>query len=237
MRTTVLMRTVLALALVWPITGCGKHGTEPSAGTPRHYRMGFAANAPRFEFDVLLAALEMWTRRADVAVIGGEAPWDSLLAGVPAADYVRRQHLPLADYYRGKGLRLWVYLDPANGLDRSAESPVLVGAGRSLTEPAIQQLYRDYAVACDTLLHPDVLGVALETNLVRLLSPPALYAAVRTTANAAAADVRAVDAGVLLSSSVQVEMAWGFGAGFLGAEQDFVDFPYLQVLGLSSYPY
>ena len=237
MRNPILLRAGAALLLVLTFAGCGKSGTAPSAATPRHYRMGFAANAPRAEFDLLLAALELWTRRSDVAIIGGEAPWDSLLAGVPAADYVRRQHVPLADYYRGKGLRLWVYLDPANGLDRSAESPVLVAAGRSLTEPAIQQLYRQYAVACDTLLHPDVLGLALETNLVRALSPPALYTAVRASANDAAADVRAVDPGVRLSSSVQVEMAWGFGAGFQGAEQDFTDFPYLQVLGLSSYPY
>jgi hypothetical protein len=235
-------RTAAACALlaVTALAGCGKGSTAPAVKTPRHYRMGFAANAPRYEFDLLLAALEMWTRRADAALIGGEAPWDSLLAGVPAADYVRRQHVPLAQYYRGKGLRLWVYLDPANGLNRAGEANALVAAGRSITEPAIQQLYREYAVACDTLLHPDVFGVALETNLIRLVSPSALYAAVRQVANAAAAEIRAVDAGVQLSSSVQVETAWGrlgLGTGYVGVEQDFTDFPYLQVLGLSSYPY
>lgn len=229
----------VGVVLILLASGCGKHSPAPPTASPRHYRMGFAANAPRFEFDLLLAALELWTRRADAAIIGGEAPWDSLLAGVPAADYVRRQHVPLAQYYRGKGLRLWVYLDPANGLDRTAEAPALVNAGRSLTEPAIQQLYAEYAVACDTLLHPDVCGLALETNLVRLLSPPALYGAVRSSANGAAAAIRAADAGVQLSASVQVDIAWGagLGSGYLGIEQDFTDFPFMQVLGLSSYPY
>jgi hypothetical protein len=229
---------VLACPLV--VAGCGTHGTAPRMLPARSYRMGFAAGAPRFDFALLLAALEQWTSRADVAIIGGEAPWDSLLAGTPAADYVRRQHLPLAQYYRGKGLHVWVYIDPANGLDRAGESSALVAAGRSITEPAIQQLYREYAVACDTLLHPDVFGVALETNLIRLASPPTLYAAVRQVANDAAADIRAADASVQLSSSVQVEAAWGrlgLGTGYQGVETDFADFPYIQVLGLSSYPY
>ncbi len=192
---------VAALACIVLLPGCGRSGTAPGTAAPRHYRMGFAANAPRYEFDLLLAALELWTRRADVALIGGEAPWDSLLAGVPAADYVRRQHAPLAQYYRGKGLRLWVYVDPAKGLNRAGEANALTASGRSLTEPAIQQLYREYAVACDTLLNPDVLGVVLETNLIRLASPPALYGAVRQVANDAAADIRAVDASVKLWAS------------------------------------
>jgi hypothetical protein len=40
--------------------------------------------------------------------------------------------------------------------------------------------------------------------------------------------------------SVQVETAWGRlqgTSGFQGVEQDFRDFPFIQVLGLSSYPY
>lgn len=235
-----LALVALALLAAQLGAGCGTRGTAPGKAVPRSYRMGFAAGAPRFDFDLLLAALEQWTRRADAAIIGGEAPWDSLLAGTPAADYVRRQHVPLAQYYRGKGLHVWAYIDPVNGLDRSGEATALVAAGRSISEPAIQQLYREYAVALDTLVHPDVFGVALETNLIRLASPPALYAAVRQVANDAAADIRAVDASVQLSSSVQVEAAWGklgLGTGYQGVETDFADFPYIQVLGLSSYPY
>lgn len=229
---------VLALAGGLGLAGCGTKSTAP-ASTPRHYRMGFAANAPRPDFALLLQVLESFTARSDAAIMSNEAPWDSLLAGVPPDEFVRRQQLPLAQYYRGKGLRVWVYLDPANGLNRAGESNPLVAAGRSIAEPVIQQLYRDYAVALDTLVRPDVFGVVLETNLIRAAAPAPLYAAIRQVANDAAADIRARDATVTLSASVQVETAWGkfTQLPYLGVDTDFADFPFVQLLGLSSYPY
>jgi hypothetical protein len=201
--------------------------------------MGFAASAPRQDFPLLLQALGLMTTRSDAAIMSSEAPWDSLLAGTPPDAFVRRQQLPLADYYRGKGLHVWVYLDPANGLNRAGESNPLVAAGRSITEPAIQQLYKDYAVALDTLVRPDVFGCVLETNLIRALAPAPLYAAIRQVANDAAAAIRAHDAGVTLAASVQVETAWGklTNTSYQGIDTDFADFPFIQQLGLSSYPY
>jgi len=81
---------------------------------------------------------------------------------------VQVQHKPLVDYYRSKGMRVFVTIDATNGLDRSAESPGLVSAGRSLSEPDVRQIYRDYAVAVDTILRPDYLGLAAETNLMMI---------------------------------------------------------------------
>src|SRR5262249_12058903 len=159
-----------------------------------------------------------------------EVPWDSLLAGRPADSFVVRNQLPLAQYYRGKGLRVFVMIDPANGLNRAGESTPLVNAGRSITEPAIQRLYRNYAVGMDTILHPDHLGLALETNLIRAVAPSSLYAAVRQMANDAAADVRAVDPGAQLLVSIQVETAWGrlgTGGSYVGVAQDLTDFPFV----------
>jgi hypothetical protein len=50
--------------------------------------------------------------------------------------------------------------------------------------------------------------------------------------------VRARDAAVRLSVSVQVDYAWGrFGGPYQGVEADFADFPFIEELGLSSYPY
>jgi hypothetical protein len=233
------MLACLALGTALALAGCGKSGTAPRPLAPRSYRMGFALNAPREDFALLLQTLGVMSAHADAAIMSNEAPWDSLLAGTPPDAFVRRQQLPLADYYRGKGLRVWVYLDPANGLNRAGESNPLVAAGRSITEPAIQQLYKDYAVALDTLIHPDVFGCVLETNLIRALSPAPLYAAIRQTANDAAAAIRAHDAGVTLAASVQVETAWGkLTAGpYQGVDADIADFPFIQQLGLSSYPY
>jgi hypothetical protein len=153
---------------------------------------------------------------------------------------VRRDQLGLAAYYRGKGHRLFVSLDPTDGLDRSRDADSLVAAGRSLAEPGVRALFRDYCVAVDTLLRPDWLGVASETNLVRLAAPAPLYAGVVAAAGEAAAAVRARDPDVRLFATVQVEVAWGrlpAGGAYAGVAQDRADFPFVQGLGLSSYPY
>jgi len=202
--------------------------------------MGFSGIPPRLDLTLLLNNINLWSQRSDGAIMSDEVPWDSLLAGTRPDSFVMRQQLPLAQYYRAKGLKIVVMIDPGNGLNRGGESTPLVNAGRSVTEPAIQQLYRRYVVAMDTLITPDYLGVALETNLIRALSPAPLYAAIRQMANDAAADARAVDATRRLMTSVQVETAWGRLAPvgpYIGVAQDLTDFPFIQAMGLSSYPY
>ena len=110
-----------AVTVVLALAGCGKSSTAPRPIPPRSFRMGFAASAPRQDFPLLLQSLGLMTARSDAAIMSNEAPWDSLLAGTPPDEFVRRQQLPLADYYRGKGLHVWVYLDPGNGLNRGGE--------------------------------------------------------------------------------------------------------------------
>ncbi len=242
LRPALAIALLAAMALLPVLGGCSKKPTKPAptAGPPRSYRMGFMANAPRADFNLLLQAINLLIQHSDVAMISFEAPWDSLLAGTRADSIVLRQIKPLADYYRGNGLRVWVYVDPANGLNRAAESDPLVAAGHHITEPAIQQLYRNWCVALDTLIHPDVMGLALETNLIRAASSPTLYNAIKQVVNDAAADVRAHDPAATLSASVQVETAWGLlpnVGSYQGVATDFTDFPFIQVLGLSSYPY
>ena len=232
-----LTAALLAAALV---AGCAKHPSAPPALAPRTYFMGFSGIPPRPELPIALQAIAMWSTRADAALVLNEPPWDSLLAGTRADSLVMRQQLPAALYLRALGKRIVASLDPTNGLDRSSDSAPLVAAGRSLTEPAIRQLYRNYAVALDTLLHPDYLSLASETNLVRAAAPAGLYAAMVQNAAEAAAAVRAVDPAVKLYTTVQVEVAWGRlvpASGYQGIAQDRSDFPFDQALGLSSYPY
>ena len=95
-------------------------------------------------------------------------------------------------------------------------------------------------VALDTIMHPDYLGLAAETNLIKAAAPAPVYAAVVAMTNAAAADVRAVDPTRQLYVSVQVETAWGRlgnGGAYIGIAQDYADFPFIDAFGLSSYPY
>jgi hypothetical protein len=200
--------------------------------------MGFSSIAPRPDVNLALRTIDLWSSRADAAIISREPPWQQLLAGGDA-DVLARESVPLADYYRAKGHELWVYLEPCNGLDRSAESDALVRAGRSLRDPFVQLLFRRYAVALNEQLRPAHLGLALETNLIRALSPPELYAAVREVTNATAVDIRARGSAVRLSVSVQADYAWGRpgNGGYRGVDVDFADFPFIQELGISSYPY
>jgi hypothetical protein len=232
----------VAIAALLAIAACSGSSTAPtqSSEPSRTYRIGFSGIPPRADLNQAIAAIDMWSQRSDAAIMSFELPWDSLLAGVPVETLVVRDQLGLANYYRAKGHEITVYLDPANGLDRGGESDALVAAGRSITEPAVQQMFRRYAVAMDTVVRPAHLGLALETNLIRALAPAPLYAAIKQVANDAASDVRAVDATVRLSVSAQVDWAWGrLGGGnvYEGIDQDFVDFPFIDELGLSSYPY
>lgn len=249
MRASARILALLVTVIGFAGSGCSSNGDPvapgPTGPGPRTYRMGFSGIPPRADFGQAIAAIQMWTARSDGAIFAITPPWDSLLAGVPADTLLMRDQRPLADYYHALGLELVVTLDATDGLNRAADAPELVAAGRSLTEPAVQALYRAYAVAVDTLLRPAHLGLAMETNLIRAAAPPTLYAAVVAVANGAAADVRARDALVRLSVSVQVETAWGRlgisptpGPPRYGTvAQDVADFPFAQEFGLSSYPF
>ncbi len=96
-----------------------------------------------------------WTSRADAAILHVSPPWSALLTGTGADAAVCGLHLDPVDFYRSRGLAVVVTLDATDGLDRSAEAPELVSLGRSITEPAVQQVYRQYAVALATILAPD----------------------------------------------------------------------------------
>lgn len=222
------------------LVGLNSCDSEAEKATTRTYKMGFQNSAPRFDdFDLFLAALNIWTPRADAAMITTEVPWDELLAGTSTVDFVVNNYKGLVEYYRQKNFELWVYIDPQNGLDRTSDAVDLVAAGRSITEPEIQQIYRRFAFVMDSVLKPEHLGLALETNLIRSASSPEMYNAIVTAANQSAIEIRAVNPTVKLSISIQVDHAWGkLGNGpYAGIEQDFTDFPFMDELGLSSYPY
>jgi hypothetical protein len=57
--------------------------------------------------------------------------------------------------------------------------------------------------------------------------------------NAVASGIQALGSAPQLFVSAQVETAWGRlqGGGYAGIAQDLADIPYIDCLGLSSYPY
>ena len=236
-------------ALAWSLVAAGVTACKPADGQPtggapslgtRSYRLGFANVPPTDDLPLAVRSLQLWAERADAAIIHAEPPWTSILAGESMTNILERDSDGVVQFWRGKGMELVIVVDPSNGIQRESDSDNLRKAGRSMTDPAIQALYRQWVRALVTRYHPAGIGLAVETNLIRDAAPPALYGAIVTAANAAAADVRGIDATIPRFITVQVEHAWGRLAGtnrYVGVEQDFRDFPFVEWLGLSSYPY
>ncbi|HEX6792082.1 MAG TPA: hypothetical protein VF247_12285, partial [Candidatus Krumholzibacteria bacterium] len=105
MRTPRRLAGILLVVAIGVIGACSDDdGTTPGAPQPtRTYRMGFSGIPPRNDFDLAVAAIMMWSQRADAAIISMELPWDSLLAGVPPETLVVRDQVGLANYYRSQG--------------------------------------------------------------------------------------------------------------------------------------
>lgn len=165
----------------------------------------------------MITGIDLWSQRAELAVIHEEMPWRDLLAGMTPDAILDRDKVQLVNSMRGKGLQLVYIGDLNDGLSRPDEAPQLRALGRSLSETAVQRAYRDYMVAVVQRLTPEFVGLAAETNLVR-----------------------AAGAAMPLLVSVQVETAWGVLGGnqtYVGIDVDRTDFPFIDMLGLSSYPY
>ena len=226
---------------LWVLAGLVACGGSAGPGVSgRSYRMGFSAIPPRADTALLIPTLTLAAAHSDAGLMQLGMPWTALLGGTPAPTEVRTVRLPLADYYRNTGRPIVVALDVTDGLNRAREDPQLIAAGRSITDTAVQRLYREYVAAVDSILHPAYLSLAAETNLIRLAAPAPVYAAVKQMTNDAAAGLRAHGSATKLLVSVQVETAWGGlqgGTGYQGIAQDRADFPFIDVLGLSSYPY
>ncbi len=236
-------RRLLAAATALVAGSLGACGASGGAATEneatRTWRMGFSPVPPRPTVQSALQGIDVWSPRAELVIIHEEVPWTDLLAGKSPDAILDDDKVALVQLLRSKGLDLVFMGDLNDGLARESEAPQLRAAERSITEPAVQQLYRDYMLAVDRKLRPAVLGLVAESNLIRVAAPT-LYPAIVTTANDTAAALRAAGSTTTLLASVQVEVAWGrLGAGgtFTGIQTDLADFAFVQVLGLSSYPY
>lgn len=234
------MRTAIGLALAGLLVAACSDAAGP-APAPRPYRMGFSAIPPRNDSTIVVAAIDNWAKHADAAIMHVSPPWAAMLAGHSPSGTVDTLEVPLANYFRAKGLALVFTVDATDGLNRAAEAPELVAAGRSITDTQIQRLYREWVFAVADTVRPDYLGLAAETNLIRAAAPDSVYQAVVTMTNAVAGEIQAAGLPSTLYVSIQVETAWGRlssgGGPYQGIATDLADFPFARAIGLSSYPY
>ena len=121
---------------------CARPAAERDVGTSgtRSYFMGFSVVPPKPDIGIAVKSLDIWSKRADAAIMHLDVPWAQLLAGASAADALRKDGVDLERYYRSKHLRLVVTIDVTNGLAREREAAALVAAHRSITEPAVQRV-------------------------------------------------------------------------------------------------
>src|SRR5213075_1764290 len=113
MRVSDVVRAAFALGLV----ACGD-GSGP-APTPRTFWMGFSAIPPRLDSTAdVLAAINTWVPHADAAIMHVSPPWAAMLAGHSPTGAVDTAQVPLANYYRAKGLALVFTVDATDGLNR-----------------------------------------------------------------------------------------------------------------------
>ncbi len=232
----------IALTCAAPLASlaCGSDSSGPGVKS-RSYRMGFSDFPPAPDTAALRRTVQLWNARSDAAIMHIDPPWAALLAGGDPDSLVRAEVLPLRAAYASLGKVVVIETDVTNGIDRTSESPALLALGRSITEDTVQRLYRRFVSSVSSIASPNYLGLASETNLIRAASTPAVYAAVVAMTNAAAGDLRASNGGMILYVSVQAEVAWGRLVGpagvFVGIDRDRADFPFINVIGISSYPY
>jgi hypothetical protein len=225
-------------AILMGVAACS-NGAGPDSAT-RTYRMGFSSTPPRLTIESVIQTITAWETHADIALINQGVPWRALLNDTSAAELVRRDLKDLAVHYHDRGMPLIVEIDVTDGLARDREAPDLVALGRSISEPAVQQVYREYLAAVDSILHPEYLGLAMEVNLIRAIAPPSVYSAVVTMAAGGEQTLVAQHSPAKRFVSMQVETAWGRlpdVGHFVGVDKERADFPYITALGLSSYPY
>lgn len=250
MRRRILKTLALAPLLASPLAaglyGCGSSGSQgaadesPAPNRTRTWQMGFFYTPPRQDIAAVLQTIDLFSTRSELTAIHEELPWTDLLNGVSPDTILDDHKVGLVNYLRNKGQRLYFMADLTDGLSRGQEAPQLRQLGRSITESEVRQLYRDYVLAVARKLQPEYIGLAAETNLIRQAADAAVYDAVVQAANDAATDLQAAGVATPLLISVQAETAWGVlgGSGpYAGVETDFNDFPFMQMLGLSSYPY
>lgn len=92
-----LLQRLLAGPAAAVLAACGDSGSQAPAAPTRTWRMGFSALPPRLTINDILRNIDLWSQRADLAIIHEELPWTDLLASMSADAILLRDKTDLAD--------------------------------------------------------------------------------------------------------------------------------------------
>ena len=170
--------------------------------------MGFSPLPPRLSIAEVLRTADSVSRHADAALMVLDMPWAALLADTSAALLVRRDQLPLAGCSGSTGCR-----SSPPGAGERARSQRRGGgarrrsAGRSPSPPCSARIASSSSpsTASSTRLARHRRGDEPHPRRIEA----ALYSALVTMSNAAAAQLRTTGSTTKLMVSVQVDIAWG----------------------------
>src|SRR5262245_66582576 len=89
----------LLLAFILVCIACDKDPTSQGSVATRAYRMGFSAIPPTADQATAVASLDMWSTRADAAIMHVDVQWAAMVAGTSAALAARANALDRASFY------------------------------------------------------------------------------------------------------------------------------------------
>jgi len=221
---TFLLVTASCVGLWW---ACGD-GSAPTS-KPRTFLMGFSAiracrlNRRRHRRDQQLGA------HADAAIMHVSRPGRRCRWVRRRIRRCERSELPLANYYRAKGLEIVFNGGATDGLN-ARRSAGARECGSQHHDTTVQRLYREwvFAVANRSGLSTSARG---ETNLIRQLAPDSVYQALVTVATR---PLRRSAPQVCRARCTQCAGRDGVGPAqraYQGIAQDLADFPFVEAFG------
>ena len=205
----------------------------------RPYMLAFSILLPpSAHFDELLAQkIALMSRRSDADIEHPDIPWKALLQG-SSPENLAKNLVPPINLARSKGMKVFLMLEPLNGLDRSSEADELITLHKSIKDPDVQKLYHDYVIAIARIVKPDYLGLAAEVNTIHITRKD-IYPFLVKMVNDAAQDIKKQNPALPLYVSADVNVAWGVANPkheYIGINDVFQDFAFMNAISFTVSP-
>lgn len=169
---TVALTAVLLAALA--LVGCGVRRIAPpdvtpvvraTAGEPRAFRMGFSALPATLTEGGQQSAFDLAAKYGEVLLIQRAPSWSDFLAGATPSSKLRATTAGEREAARGRGLQLFMAIDPFDAADRGRLAGLPPGMeGRDLGDPGLRDAFLAEARYIAVNYRPAYLALGMEVN-------------------------------------------------------------------------